>query len=160
MIIGIDIDGTITNLEEWFETNGIDIFISKHHLPTTIAFLLYAIFSQPRPNVIEKLNELSKKHTLVGISARKYSTEKNLKGKISKFLVEYWCKKYKIPFHNFVLCDEDIKVNVIVQLGIELMIEDNPKIIATCMNKNIPVITMNNTYYPDGTINDWKEIKL
>lgn len=156
MNIAIDTDGCITNLENYFFTDG-NTFQSIKGYSLKFAFLLYAVFSKPREETVKTLQELSENHKLINITARKYVTEKNARGFLSRFLLRFWYWRNHIKFDKIVFCKDEEKVAKCMENDIDIMIEDNPENIKRLENAGIKVVIFGTSY--NKGVDDWSTIK-
>lgn len=156
MNIAVDTDGCITNLENYFLTDS-NTFQSIKGYPLQFAFLLYAIFSKPRKGVVETLQSLSKNHKLINITARKYATDNNAFGFLSRLLLRFWYWRNHIKFDKIVYCEDEEKVAKCFENDINIMIEDNPTIISNLEKAGIRVIAFGTSY--NKGVDDWSTIK-
>lgn len=150
MNLGLDIDGVLTNIEEFqlryggayfrkhfkkeiVNPKGTDIkqifdatdeeyraFWSKYLFP-------YAIFRPARAKVSAYTDwAYANGHKVYIITARVFATKNNFMGKLMRFIVRCWLKKYKVRYEEIIFC-EDEKVEPVRKYQICYMVEDNPK---------------------------------
>lgn len=167
--IGIDIDGVMNNLEEFYKTYGSK-FCYENKLPLQInekKYKLRDIFNWNketenlfwdtyydilllgrmflRPHVEEVIHSLFKSHEIVIISAR---TEEKLPKCINKSMKEttkIWLKENHIEYDHLVFSDVDKTPNII-EYGIDVMIEDNPTFIMDAAKSGINLICFDASY--------------
>ena len=184
MRIGIDIDGVLTNIEQYL----ID-YLSKYCIEKNIKFNIgisnykvsksfnitneqeddfwneylenYAINEKARPfaaEVIKKLKEDG--NEIYIITGRDNGEYKN-----PYELTENWLKKYDILYDKLIFTNaynKHEKTEVCLENNISLMIEDSTNISLDLIKNNIKVFTMNTKYnQKDQTldrVSSWKEI--
>ncbi len=167
--IGIDIDGVINNLEEFYKTYGSK-FCYENKLPLQIyeeKYKLRDMFNWNketenlfwetyydvlllgrkflRPHVEEVIHSLFKNHEIVIISAR---TEKKLPKCINKSMKEttkLWLKENNIEYDHLVFSGVD-KTPYIIEYGIDVMVEDNPAFIMDAAKSGINLICFDASY--------------
>jgi len=160
MRIGIDFDNTIVNTKETvnnymkkynidsFENeNQKELFYRQHILNMCEDMTL-------KDNVVEVLNNLSKKHELYLITYRSNYYNDNFINKTKEYI-----KKNKIPIKNLYFESYD-KGKICNDLKIDLFIDDD---INNCLNVkqyNIDVLLFDNIYEGLKTVNNWKEIEV
>ena len=150
MNIGIDIDGVLTNDDEYMVST-LDSFIYENHLEDHKNFNAYEYnkvnwdqshlskyvdqyfwnYGKKEParkyasEVIKKLKEDGNKIYI--ITSRRYTTENTKNGKKERAIVKKWLKKQKI-FYDQLYFSKD-KVEEINKLKIDIMVEDSPETI-------------------------------
>lgn len=169
MRIGIDIDGVLTDIEQW----QLD-YLSKYYLENygkTIinpkGYETYEIFNgtdledctiwdkaiweyvkePPRKFASEVINKLKKDgNDIYIITARSsdLSYVKDMNKEQMEHIVKQWLKNYSIYYDKIIFCQED-KLNICLENKIDLMIEDKPTNINKISTK-IPVICFNANY--------------
>ena len=171
MKIGIDIDGVLTDIEQWqldygskfyyekynkeiinpkgYETN--EIFDSKPNCDDVfwdIYFREYSINVEPRNFAAEVISKLSKEgNTIYIITARgsHLSHSSNVMTKDeNENIVKEWLKKNDIYYDKIIFSPED-KLDICIDNGIDIMIEDKVDNINKISTK-IPVICYNAGY--------------
>lgn len=174
MRIGIDIDGVLTNIEQFV----ID-YISKYCVENNIEYNIsnsqydyyktfniskeqemdfwnqslesYAISEKARPfaaEVIEKLKQDG--HEIYIITARWLTNREDDIGNKMREIVKNWLHENKIPYDELIFskAEKERKSEEIIENKIDLMIEDNPNNISELSNI-IPVICYNAEYNED-----------
>lgn len=171
MRIGIDIDGVMTNIEQFV----ID-YITKYCVENNIEYNIgnssydfcktfdiseeiemdfwykhlesYAINEKPRPFVAEIIEELkSDGHEIYIITARWGTNRDDDIGNKMRDIVNNWLYENKILYDKLIFskASQERKTNEIIENKIDLMIEDNPNNINE-LSKIIPVICYNAEY--------------
>lgn len=170
-VIGVDADGVLTdmskfNIEEgkkYFKIEPVnpnayhtrDIFgVSKKE--ETIyglrgALQKYCTEIEPRPHcqeVIQKLNDEGCE--LHEITARKFTTFKNIIGFYYRSLFENWLKKNKLNFESIQYCSETFsprdKLLGCRKLSVDVMIEDKPDVALHLAEKGVKVLLVDAPY--------------
>lgn len=174
MRIGIDIDGVLTNIEQFV----ID-YISKYCVENNIKYNIsnsqydyyktfniseeqemdfwnqslesYAINEKARPfaaEVIEKLKQDG--HEIYIITARWLTNRDDDIGNKMREIVKNWLHENKISYDKLIFskAEKERKSEEIIENKIDLMIEDNPNNISELSNI-IPVICYNAEYNKD-----------
>lgn len=171
MRIGIDIDGVITNIEEYqidvaskyfyennneliknpnaynikdmFETN---VEIDKSFWTNFVFDYVENIY--PRRYVSQIIKKLRKQgHEIYIITARIGDVgieEKEKVEKMKKMTID-WLKKYDIEYDK-IFFSSSYKVPICQENNIDLMIEDRPKNIIELVDNNIKVMCYHNSY--------------
>lgn len=147
MKIGIDIDGVLTDIEEWQLDYGSKYFFENGHKGivnpkeydtpdifdvdenTDIQFWTeyleeYARFCEPRrfaSEVIKKLKEEG--NTIYIITARYLSGENTVLGEKMRTIVKNWLSEHEIDYDKIIFAPED-KLDVCLENNIDIMIED------------------------------------
>lgn len=171
MNIGIDIDGVLTDIEQWqldyasefyYEKYNMDIINPNgyytnefYNMPTKYDdefwaeyFKDYSLNIEARKfasEVIEKLKNDG--NTIYIITARcgySYNSKTILTDEESNQIVKNWLKEHKIYYDKLIFSPED-KLEICKENNINLMIEDKPENINT-ISKHIPVICFNARY--------------
>ena len=169
MRIGVDIDGVLTDLEQFqldygskfayeigkkeiinvdgYEIKDIfnisneeyDVFWDKY-------FLDYVINEKPRKFANEITNNLHKEGHEIYIITARYFTENDKKRVDSSIndIISNWFNKNNIYYDKIIFSPED-KSEICINNKIELMIEDSPYNINS-LSKDIPVICYNAVY--------------
>lgn len=168
MRIGIDIDGVLTDIEQWqldygskiiFEQynkgiingNGYDIkeiFDVERNLDDDFwrKYLYdYAIKEPARKFSDEVTNKLKEdEHEIYIITARFLTDKDDENGKKMRNIVINWLKEYNICYDKIIFSPED-KLDICLENNIDLMIEDKVDNINTISEK-IPVICFDARY--------------
>lgn len=171
MRIGIDIDGVLTNIEQFVldylskycVQNNIEYNISDMNYEYSKTFNIsreieldfwntyleeYAINEKARPfasGIINKLKEDG--HEIYIITARWLSNRDDDVGKNMREMVKKWLSENKIVYDKLVFskAEKEKKSQEIIENKIDLMIEDSPNNINE-LSKIIPVICYNAQY--------------
>lgn len=149
MNIGIDVDGVLTDLEQYQLTKGEqyfgiesvkndhaydikDIFgcTSQEREKFWIKYIWeYSLKTPIRKNassVIKKLKEEG--NNIYIITGRVHTTKDNVMGLLFRKMLEKWLEDNEIVYNQIVYCDEKVsaedKYDVCKQLGIDVMLED------------------------------------
>jgi hypothetical protein len=167
MIIGIDIDNTITNTTETIlgyaktfgEQNNLNITLNSQEYfiegslgwdkKTADEFLKYHltdIYNSvcPKPDSIDVIKHLHKNHSIVLITSR------NEKFPLIRETTHEWLKKHQIKFDKLVMNNTDdmhhfSKLYACLENRIELMIEDHHDLAVELCEK-IPVLMFDYPY--------------
>lgn len=169
MRAGIDIDGVLTNVEQFI----LD-YISKYCVENNIEYNIeynigdssynycktfniskeieidfwdiylekYAKNEKVRPFAAEVIKKLKKEgHEIYIITARWYTNEATKKGNRMKNITKKWLKKNQITYDKLIFSksENERKNQEIIDYKIDLMIEDSPTNILE-LSKKIPVI--------------------
>ena len=168
MRIGIDIDGVLTNIEEYQLKHG-KVFFRKKYRKEVVApdafdikeifdctdeerysfwkrhLLQYSIFEKARTGIA---NAIKKQHNdgddIFIITSREFTSKQNVLGFIMRTIVKQWLRGNGIKYDHIIFCDED-KTQAIIDNNIDVMIEDNPKNIEQ-ISHIADVICMNANY--------------
>ena len=170
MKIGIDIDGVLTDIEQWqldygskfyyenyglgiknykgYETNEIfDVDIKLDDKFWNKYFREYTINVEARKFANEVIDKLKEENEIYIITARgsflSHSAEV-MTIEENRNIVLNWLKKNKIHYDKIIFSPED-KLDICMQNKIDLMIEDKPKNINT-ISSEIPVICYHANY--------------
>lgn len=173
MRIGIDIDGVLTNIEQflldylskWCVLNHISFTIDCNHLQydeyQTFGITkeqgdafwreyleFYAMYEKPRPfakDVIQKLKDDG--YEIYIITARLFTNQVGALGEKMREIVKKWLDENEIYYDKLIFskASKERKVDEILQHHIDLMVEDNPNNIKE-ISKYIPVICYDATY--------------
>lgn len=172
MRIGIDIDGVLTDIEQFqldygskfaakygkeeiinpngYEINDIyNISDAEYDEFWDIYFLDYVINEPPRKFADEITNKLHAEGNEIYIITARYFTEndqKRAEGTIED-AISKWLNKNNIYFDKIIFSPED-KVEICTKNKIDLMIEDAPYNVNS-LSKHIPVICFNAGYNKD-----------
>lgn len=167
--IGIDIDGVMNNLEEFYKSYGTK-FCYENNIPLQInahEYKLKDIFNWDkiiekkflntyydilltrneflRPHTEEVMHILHKMHEVVIITAR---NERDLPLNTNKSMEEVtktWLKDNNINYDYLVFSGID-KTQVIWDYKIDLMIEDNPIFLMTAAEANVKLLCFDASY--------------
>lgn len=167
MRIGIDIDGVLTDVEQWqldfggkffskFNKNVInkdsyeiaEIFNVSAELDEQFwnEYLYEYVTEEPSRKfaneVIKKLKE--KENEIYIITARRFTNENTEDGKKMRDIVIDWLKQQKIVYDKIIFAPED-KLNICLENNIDIMIEDKVENIEKISTK-LPVICFNAGY--------------
>ena len=171
MRIGIDIDGVLTNLEQF-----VADYFTKFCVEKNIDYKLgeidyepyktfnvskeqeeefwleylefYALNEKARPfatDIIKKLKEDG--HEIYVITARWLTNRQNAEGQKMREIVSNWLAESNIIYDKLIFskADKENKVQEIVENNIDLMIEDSPNNIKM-LSKIVPIICYNAEY--------------
>lgn len=171
MNIGIDIDGVLTDIEQWqldyaskfyYEKYNMDIINSKgyftnefYNVPIEFDdefwaeyFKDYSLNIKVRKfasEVIKKLkNEGNTIYIITARSGYSYKSKEILTDAESNQIVKNWLKENEIYYDKLIFSPED-KLEICKQNNIDVMIEDKPENINT-ISTQIPVICFNAGY--------------
>lgn len=149
MNLGLDIDGVLTNIEEYQFRFGIPFFkeyfnkgvVNEAGIGIKEVFdateeeykkfwskylFKYARKCPPREDAAKYTQwAYENGHRIYIITARVFATEDSFLGKLMRFTVKRWLKKHKIRYDDIVFCVED-KTEAIKKYDIKYMVEDNP----------------------------------
>ncbi len=174
MRIGIDIDGVLTNLEQFVidyitkycVENGIKYNICNSNYDYCKTFNIskeqemefwnqylesYAINEKARPFAAEVIEKLRKEdHEIYIITARWLTNRDDVMGEKMRKIVKNWLCENKIQYDKLIFSKEskERKPKEIIENKIDLMIEDSPNNIKELSNI-IPVICYNAEYNKD-----------
>ena len=174
MIIGIDIDGVLTDIEQW----ELD-YLSKYYLESynkyiknpkgygsyqifegtneEDAFLwnkaIYKYIKEPprkfASEVIKKLKDENNEIYIITNRSSDLSYVENMNKEQMENIVKNWLKKYNILYDKLIFSNSD-KLDVCIKNNIDIMIEDKPKNILK-ISTTIPVICFNAGYNENCT---------
>ena len=167
MRIGIDIDGVLTDVEQWqldfggkffskFNKNVInkdgyeiaEIFNVSAGLDEQFwnEYLYEYVTEEPSRKfaneVIKKLKE--KENEIYIITARRFTNENTEDGQKMRDIVIDWLKQQEIVYDKIIFAPED-KLNICLENNIDIMIEDKVENIEKISTK-LPVICFNAGY--------------
>ena len=167
MRIGIDIDGVLTDVEQWqldfggkffskFNKNVInkdgyeiaEIFNVSAELDEQFwnEYLYEYVTKEPSRKfaneVIKKLKE--KENEIYIITARRFTNENTEYGKKMRDIVIDWLKQQEIVYDKIIFAPEE-KLNICLENNIDIMIEDKVENIEKISTK-LPVICFNAGY--------------
>lgn len=168
MNIGIDIDGTLTNISQFqldygskffskydkyienpsgFESN--EVFNVDNNLDDKFwdeYYIKYLTEEPPRKFASEIIQSLKNEGNKIYIITARHS-ERIISIEENKKITEEWLKKNNILFDNLIFSPED-KLEICLNNHIDIMIEDKPTNINRISSK-IPVICMHSEYNKD-----------
>ena len=140
MKIGIDIDGVLTDIEQWQLDYGSKFYYENYGLEIKNykGYETNEIFDVDIKLDDEFWNKYFREYS-INVEARKFATiEEN------RNIVLNWLKKNEIHYDKIIFSPED-KLDICRQNNIDLMIEDKPKNINT-ISSEIPVICYHANY--------------
>ncbi len=132
LVVGVDADGVLTDMSAFNIREGSKYFKKEPVNPNAYhtrdifgvskkkEFIYglrgglnkYCKKEPPRPHVVEVLGRLTKEGVeLHEITARKFTTNKNLIGKYYRHLFEHWLRKYGLAFLINFIC-----MKILIQL--------------------------------------------
>lgn len=171
MRIGIDIDNTITNTSKYIKkiiqekniqdlNSDLDNY-TKEELQTYDKLIRNNIEEvmkkcELNPNAKEVINELYEKHEIYLITARTNKYSDNLKN----ITIEY-LKENNILYHELLFGYEN-KRDICLEKRLDIMLDDNIKVIESLKDTNIRAIlyqTEHNKDYDSEKIDSWNEFK-
>lgn len=165
MNLGLDIDGVLTNIEEYQFRFGIPFFeehfnkgvVNENGFGIKEVFdatdeeykkfwskylFKYARTCPPRKNAAEYTKwAYENGHKIYIITARVFAAEDSFLGKLMRFTVKRWLKKHKIRYEEIVFCVED-KTDAIDKYDVRYMVDDNPDNICG-LKEHTNIICMN-----------------
>lgn len=168
MRIGIDIDGVLTDIEQWQIDVGSKFYYEKYNKkiinPMGYDFseifeieenldselwreyiFDYAINEPARKYAGEVINELKKEGNEIYIITARFLTDKDTKiGEKMRDIVIKWLEQYNICYDKIIFTPEE-KLDICLENNIDLMIEDKVDNINTISEK-IPVICFDARY--------------
>lgn len=169
MIIGVDCDGVLTDLnayickygEKWFKRKPIN----PNAKEATEAFgctkdeefkfglryfFPYCRSFPPREGAIDALDKLGKNNQIYSITARMFTTRKNLIGEYSRHLFRHWIKNNNFNFEKVYFCSEKAteksKYRACKKYSVDVMIDDSPEIALYIAQKGIKVLLFDTGY--------------
>lgn len=158
MNIGIDVDGVLTNLEEYQLKYGRKYFkdIPEDKIDETKIDIQeifgctkeerekfwtkyiwqYCLKEPPKKNASLILNRLKDDgHKIYIITSRAHATEDNFVGEIFRKMLYHWLEKEQIPYENITLCSEKDsevdKLEACKKYKIDVMIDDKSENVMT-----------------------------
>ena len=184
--IGIDIDGCLTDVYNWYLTNGKEYassigkkLINKNGYDPVEMFNLtkeefkdflekklmdYSINEPARENASKVCKELIEEgYELYIITARFNSDKNDETGVKMRKIIEQWFKDNNIPYTRIIYSSED-KLDICLTNKIDIMIEDKVSTLLD-IKKHIPVICFDAPYnrnIDDNNlfrVKNWKEIE-
>lgn len=189
LIIGCDIDGTVVDMSQFNVREGKKFFKMDPVNPTAYSpkemynvssakefefglavFNKYCISEPPMVGAVEVNRESNE----VGdewhaITARKFTTFRNLWGAIYRKLFEKWVKLYQIQFKSIQYCSEKFsprdKLIACKKLNVDVMLDDKPDV-ALCLAENgIKVLLVDAPYNQNLShsnitrVKNWNEVR-
>ena len=174
MRIAIDIDGVMTNLEQFVidhltkycVENHIDFNVGQFSYDHSKTFNItkdqemafwerhlvdYAINEKARPFTSDVINKLRREgHEIYILTARWYTNQEDEFGKKMRKLVKRWLSKNKIPYDKLIFskAKNEEKIQEIKQNNFDLVIEDSPSNINQ-LSKVVPMICYDAQYNRD-----------
>lgn len=188
MKIGIDADGVLTDMSQYYLVYGEKYFKRK---PSDLSgysvrdifgctskqefrfglkyFIKYCKKWPPREHCAEVIDRLNRDgHQLYEITARKFVTMKNPLGWYSRHLFESWLKHYKMNFEDIFYCSESSsptdKLNGCRRYDVKVMIDDRPNVALFLAENGIKVLLFDAPYNKDVVhqnivrVADWEDI--
>ena len=166
MKIGIDIDGVLTDEKKYVIDYGTKFFLEnnihykvrdnkfdgkeifdvtedEYNLFLNNYIFEYSKNIQIRPFASEIIKKLIKKHKIIIITARDYTTFENKYQTKTQDIVKKWLCDNSVLYDEIVFSKN--KALICKQKKIDIMIEDRPENIVE-IAKKIPVICYNNVY--------------
>lgn len=167
MRIGIDIDGVLTDIEQWqldygskfFSQYGKTIINSASYETSEIfgvsnklddafwdKYLLEYATKEPARKFTDEITQKLKNdnHEIYIITARAYANTDTKEGEVMRDVVIKWLKEYNICYDKIIFSPED-KLETCLNNNIDLMIEDKVENIMNISTK-IPVICFDAGY--------------
>jgi len=158
MILGIDIDGTLTNHIDFILERGAEFFGKP---PGMISYYMSEVFGvteeqdwafwheviwdyakiPPREDAVRVMQQLkSDGHALI-INTKRWCPDESM-----KHIVHNWFVQHNIPFDVIEFAPEDGgKLAVVQKHGIQIMVDDSPDELEL-LSPHIPVICFDNLY--------------
>ncbi|MCQ2515024.1 MAG: hypothetical protein MJ089_08060 [Ruminococcus sp.] len=171
MRIGIDVDGVLTDVYDFYKTCGAKCFNRK---PDNLnAYTIDTMFNitknektrfgikyflgyycskwEPRESAADVIQKLSgENHEVYIITARMFSCDNNPLGWYSKYMLLNWLKKNNIRYNEIIFCPEknvsENKLSICKSKNIDIMIEDNVDTTALLSENNIKVFLFDAPY--------------
>lgn len=187
MNIGIDIDGVLNNLDEYYIVKGIQ-YCYQHRIPyvmhidkyklrekydwdkTTerafyqenyVRFLMSTVYL--RPYAVEVILSLHKKHHIIIITSRQSHDIPAYINETVEGLTKRWLDENGIVYDKLIFTKSN-KTNIILREKITIMIEDNPEYLSQVSNVPIDFLCFDTNYnrktFPNNVyrIYSWHEI--
>ena len=165
--IGIDIDGCLTDVYNWYLEHGLEyaksigkslININGYDPIEMYGLTLdefkdfidknlvnYSVKEPARDGASQVCNKLIKDgYELIIITARFGCDKEDEEGLKMRTVVENWFKDNNIPFNQIIYSSEN-KLDICLDNNIDIMIEDNPDTLLD-IKKHIPVICFDAPY--------------
>lgn len=110
-------------------------------------YIKYALFSSMRKGIQPVIDYIKKSgHEVYIVSSRKRTCEYGIIGTVMRATVKLQLLLNGIKYDHLILCENDEeKVQIINQIGIDIFVDDKPKILET-LSSNINVIGMHSSY--------------
>lgn len=168
MNIGIDIDGVLTDIEEWQLDYGSKYFYEngKKEIVNPKGYEVYEIFNtnislddafwtkyleeyarycEPRRFASEVIKKLKEDGNTIYIITARFLTKDNTElGEKMRFIVKNWLKENEIYYDKIIFAPED-KLEICLENNIDLMIEDKVENIKK-ISTRLPVICFHARY--------------
>jgi len=165
MNIGLDIDGCLTDIENFHLKYGVPFFEKKFNKSIVNEYgksirqlfdctskeearfwlkhmIKYTIKDPVREGAAEFTRWANENgHNVYIITSRAFSTKDNMIGKLARWAVRRWLKKSGIQYSDITFCDED-KLPALKKYNVSYMVEDDPDNIMA-MHDITKVICMN-----------------
>ena len=168
--IGIDIDGCLTDVYNWYLKNGYEYaksigktlinengYDAMEMYGLTIdefkdlidrSLVSYSVKEPARENASLVCNKLIKDgYELIVITARFISDKEDEEGLKMRSVVENWFKDNNIPYTQIIYSSES-KLDICLEKNIDIMIEDKPDTLLE-IKEHIPVICFDAPYNRD-----------
>lgn len=161
MNIGIDVDGTMTDISGFMLKNGTkyfgreasepaafdvdEMFAVTHEERTAFwkKYLLRYCTKEPivscAAETIRKLHEDG--HRICIVTSRVFTTHRGPDGMLFRHMLRRWLRKRGVVYDDIVFCEEsgEAKLTECRRLGVGVMIDDKPENLIT-ISEEIPVI--------------------
>ena len=149
MVIGVDVDGVLTDMEEYqlkygkkyfkktddeIKEDEIDISgifgVSKTEREKFwLKYIWKYCVEPPKMNSAETIRKLKEEgHEIHIITGRAHTTEKGITGKLFRWMLTKWLKKWDIPYDSITYCKEKgseaDKVKACEELNVDVLIDD------------------------------------
>lgn len=168
MRIGIDIDGVLTNIEQWQLDYGSKVVFEKYNkgIIASDEYYIKEIFNieenladkfweeyfygyvekEPARKFSDEITHKLKEdgNEIYIITARYFTDEDSKKGANMRTMVTNWLKEYNITYDKIIFSPEN-KLEICIENNIDLMIEDSPSNINK-ISEEIPVICFDARY--------------
>lgn len=170
LVIGVDIDGVLTDFEGFVLEKGFRYFKKKYKIfpvnedgfdvdevfgvtrKQLLTFWLWHYFDycvnlKARNNTSKTINELRNEgHKIIIITGRMFSYSRTVLGIFMRLTVKAWLKRNNITYDKILFCPEhDSKDMLCKENRIDVMMDDKQKNTLE-LSKNIPVICMKARY--------------
>ena len=177
MRIGVDIDGTLTDIAK-FQIEEGKKFFGREPVNTKVLdvkdmfecsdeeekafwkknYMKYCVLGKMR-NGSDKFtkNAHNNDDEIIIITSRKYTDQDTKLGKLMRYTVEQWLKHNGIETDKIIYCNED-KTAAIKDNKIDIMLEDNSKNIEE-LSKLTKVVCMNTEYNMDYQFTNANNVK-
>lgn len=187
-VVGIDADGVLVDMHAFNLREGRKYFKSepvnfngygpkemwnvsaKEEIMFGLkAFNNYCLKEPPREHVIEVIHKLKEEGCeLHEITARKFTTFRNIWGEIYRKMFETWLKNHELEFDSIQFCSETFsprdKLMACSKLDVDVMIEDKPEVALFLAQNGVKVLLVDAPYnygleHENMTrVYDWKQI--